>query len=368
MLTEEKEKEIGVDKDESKKKFALQWHITAKCSNSCEHCYLQETEKKRAEIRNELSLRECFEIINDFKKTTKAWDVDGRIYFTGGDPLLKKGFFKLVEYAREKGMEVGILGNPNLLDSQTALMLKEMGVFYYQVSIEGMKETHDRIRGEGSFEETLRAIEALNEAGISSNVMFTVSRENMDELIPTIKLVSKMEVSAFDFARLVPIGKGKQYKDDLIKPLEYRNLLINVLEEYKRQRRKGSKTFFGRKDHLWKLLYQELGLSFLPSREDRMLLSGCQMGIAGLTVVSDGTVYACRRLPIEVGKVPKEKIRNIFIDSENLNNLRDVEKMEKCSRCYLFSYCRGCPAVAYGLTGSYFSPDPQCWKEIEKEV
>jgi len=364
LLTEEKEKEVVAEKSESKRKFALQWHITAKCSNSCEHCYLQETEKKRAEIRNELSLKECFEIINDFKEATKAWNVNGRIYFTGGDPLLKKGFLKLVECAREKGMEVGILGNPNFLDSQTAMMLKEMGVFYYQVSLEGTKETHDRIRGNGSFEKTLKAIEALNEAGISSTVMFTVSKENIEELIPTIELVSQMEVSAFDFARLVPIGKGKQYKDNLIKPLEYRNLLINVLEEYKRQRKKGSKTFFGRKDHLWKLLYQELGISCFPYREDRMLLSGCQMGIAGLTVVSDGTVYACRRLPIEIGKVPEEKMRDIFIDAENLKDLRDVEKMEKCSKCNLFSYCRGCPAVAYGLTGSYFSPDPQCWKEI----
>lgn len=58
-------------------------------------------------------------------------------------------------------------------------------------------------------------------------------------------------------------------------------------------------------------------------------------------------------------------LKEIFINSKELNELRKVEKMEKCGKCDLLPYCRGCPAVAYAVNGSYFSLDPQCWKEIK---
>lgn len=349
---------------ESPRRFALQWHLTARCSNTCSHCYLRNTEEEKRELKNEMALGECFKIIDDFHETVTSWNVKGRIYFTGGDPLLKRGIFSLIEYSHKKGIDVGLLGNPSL-DYHIAKRLKDLGVFYYQVSIDGLEETHDAIRGKGSFQKTLEAIEILNKVGITSVVMFTLNRKNINELIPVINLVSQKNVSSFDFARLVPIGMGKSLEgDQVIQPQEYRDLLIRVLEEYKRLRKEGSQTFFGRKDNLWKLLYEDLGLSSFRARDDGLIVTGCQMGIAGMTIVSDGTVYVCRRLPIEIGKVPKQKLRDVFIDSKEINEVRDVGKMEKCSKCNLFTFCRGCPAVAYGFTGNYLSPDPQCWKEI----
>jgi radical SAM protein with 4Fe4S-binding SPASM domain len=61
--------------------------------------------------------------------------------------------------------------------------------------------------------------------------------------------------------------------------------------------------------------------------------------------------------------VPEQKIYDIFIKSKQLNNYRDFESMEKCGKCPLMPICRGCPAIAYAVNGSYFSPDPQCWRE-----
>ena len=74
-------------------------------------------------------------------------------------------------------------------------------------------------------------------------------------------------------------------------------------------------------------------------------------------------VYACRRFPSAIGKVPEQKIKNIFL-GKKMNYYRDLEKFEKCSKCDLKFTCRGCPAVAYGANGSFYAPDPQCWKVI----
>lgn len=349
--------------------FGLQWHLTAKCQQNCLHCYMRDESTYKGELKNELNYEDCLKIVDDFVQTAGAWGVRGNIHFSGGDPLLKPETVDLVKYASKAGLSVGILGNPNLLTHETASELKDAGLVRYQVSTDGMEQTHDKFRGrKGLFRDTLRAIKTLEDVGIRSVVMFTLSRVNANELIDVIRLVSEQRVTAFDFARLVPVGKGSQLREQMLTPSEYRTLLLEVLEEYIALQENGSKTRFGRKDHLWKLLYYELGLYKRPRHEEQNLVyDGCAIGNRTLTILADGTVYACRRLPVSVGKVPDESIREIFINSPRLNNMREIGRMEKCGQCELLNYCRGCPAVAYGNSGSYFAADPQCWKEVNEK-
>lgn len=362
--TEDVREKKNIKRERLPRFFTIQWHVTAKCPNKCAHCYLQESEGYKSEIKNELSLEKCFKIIDDFSVMTTAWGLQGRINFTGGDPLLKDEMIKLIDYAHDHNILMGILGNPELLDDKTVVCLKDHGVTSYQLSIDGMKETHDRLRRKGSFEKTLEGIRLLNKYNLRSVVMFTLSKENINDLISVINLVAKEKVSIFDFARIVPIGNGVQFKEQQIKPEEYRSLLLRVLEEYRRLKSNGCNTYFGRKDHLWRLLYKELGLLPALSEDRETIFHGCSIGIHFLTIVADGTVYPCRRLPIKIGEVPKQKLRDIFIGSAELNKMRQVERLEKCSKCDLLQYCRGCPAVAYGTSGNYFSADPQCWARI----
>jgi len=150
----------------------------------------------------------------------------------------------------------------------------------------------------------------------------------------------------------------------MLTPQEYRGLLLKVLEEYKCLQENGCRTYFGRKDHLWRLLYQELGLLKPLPKKKETIYNGCGIGSSILTILADGTVYACRRLPVEIGKVPEQSIKEIFINSPEHNKMRQVEKMQKCSNCELMQFCRGCPAVAYATHGDYMASDPQCWKEV----
>ncbi|MBI2472013.1 MAG: radical SAM protein [Planctomycetes bacterium] len=345
--------------------FTLQWHITAKCDQDCMHCYRYAKPTYEQELKNELSYEDCCKIIDDFSNTFNTYGMPTRINFTGGDPLLRKDIFDLIVYARKKEIDVGILGNPNYLDYETTKKLKDIGVSSYQVSIDGLEETHDRLRGrKGLFKDTIRAIHALENVGIRSVVMFTLSRENANELIGVIHTVAKEGVSIFDFARIVSIGAGEQFREQTLTSQEYKRLLLQVLEEYRCLQENGNKTYFGRKDHLWKLLYQELGLLKPFPKDKETIYSGCGIGSSILTILADGTVYACRRLPVEIGKVPEQSIRDIFINSSEHNKMRQVEKMRKCSKCELVQFCRGCPAVAYATHRDYMAPDPQCWKEI----
>ncbi|MCL6500999.1 MAG: radical SAM protein, partial [Candidatus Pacearchaeota archaeon] len=247
------------------------------------------------ELKNELSLNDCIKIIDDFAKTMDAWEIRGRINFTGGNPLLNKNIFKLIDYANKKGIFVGLMGNPYYLSLKIAKKLKQLGVQRYQLSLDGLEKTHDMLRKKGSFKATVHALKILKKAKIPSVVMFTLSKLNKNELIPLIRFLNN-KVDIFDFARLVPEGKGKQLKKEILSPQEHKELLFKILEEYRLLNNKNSKTHFGRKDHLWKLLYKEIGI--LRPTNDKRILDGCSIGARLLVILTDGKVMACRRLPI----------------------------------------------------------------------
>lgn len=357
----------NISANEKEFEFTLQWHLTAKCDYHCQHCYMYDSSTYKQELENELEYKTCLKIIDDFYKSINHWGIPGRINFTGGDPLLKDRFFDILEYANGKRITTGILGNPTHLDYKTAKKLKEAGVSHFQISIDGMEETHDKLRGKkGSFKEAIRAIHILEDVAIPSVVMFTLSKINVNELISVINLVSKEGASGFDFARVVPIGKGINLKEQMLTPQEYRALLLRVIEEYKLLKESGFRTHFGRKETLWTLLYQELGLLKPLSNNKEIIYSGCSVGWGTMAILADGTVLACRRLPVVIGKVPRQSIRRIFVNSKVLNIMRDYASMRKCGKCELVQFCRGCPAVSYGASGDFRSEDPQCWMKMEK--
>lgn len=345
--------------------FAIQWHITAKCDQRCKHCYMYDSPFYESEMKNELSFDDCKKILDDYVQTINRWKVKGTIFFSGGDPLLREDFFDILKYAQNKRLyQIGVMGNSYHLDKPTALKLREYGVSVYQISLDGMRETHDFFRKPGSFDDTLRGYEVLKEAGINPTCMFTVSKLNMGELLDVIRLVGEIGLSAFDFDRLVPVGAGEKLREEMIKPEEYKALLMEVEEEYRRLEAKGCKTQFGHKDNLWWLLEERRGANVelppLPSGCEVHM--GCLIGWAGISILSDGSAMACRRLPVVIGKLPEQTISEIFIDSPVLNEMRDIHRIEKCGGCKNVSNCRGCRAISYGASGGdYFAKDPQCW-------
>lgn len=352
-------------KEKLEKYFTLQWHVTAKCDQRCKHCYLFDKSYKK-EIENELSYQECIKVIDDFERTLKVWNIKGRISFSGGDPLLRKDFLKLAGYARKKNIDIVILGNPYHINNKTARKLKKLGISRYQISIDGMQKKHDFFRRPGSFKDSVRALKCLKKHKIKTAVMFTLSKANAEELIKVIRFVSKLGVDEFDFSRFVPVGENKDFSS-IIKGKEYEKLLLSVAKEYEELKKQGVKTKFGSKESLWKLLYYGLGKLKKFPEDKKTIFGGCSLGSRGLTILADGTVYACRRLPIKIGKVPEQSIRDIFLNSRVLKKLRNLNNYEKCKNCKLRQFCRGCPAVAYSLKNNQFAPDSSCWKMLKNK-
>ncbi len=338
--------------------FAFQWHITDECDQRCKHCYIfSECENKKIDSMTWEEIQKTFSNCLDFCET---FGRTPHFYLTGGDPILHKNFWQLLELFRKNNFPFTIMGNPFHLDENVCKKLKSFGCKKYQMSIDGMKATHDFFRKPGSFDCTLEKIPVIKSAGIRSAIMTTVSKKNISEVPQIIDAVAGL-ADIFAFARYCPTSSEKSVG---ISPLEYRNFLKVCHKKFSDYEAAGCETYFNRKDHLWTLFEFEEKIFKIPDdAEKNIIYGGCNCGNSHLTILPNGNVLACRRVAdSKVGNVFEDKLADIWLDE--MEKFRDFDKFKKCSRCELLAWCRGCPAVATGTTGNFYDADPQCWKEI----
>ncbi len=342
-----------------KQYFSFQWHITDECDQRCKHCYIfsQNNGKKVDAV--------TWEQMQDLvANCCDMCEMYGRLpyfYITGGDPILHPDFWRLLALLKEREIPFTIMGNPFHLTDEVCGRMKACGCQKYQLSIDGMRETHDWFRKPGSFDCTLEKIACIKNAGIRSVVMTTVSGVNIREVPAIIDTVVKYGVDVFAFARYCPTGEEK---DIGITPKEYRRLLAVCDKKFRAYEAAGCSTWFNKKDHLWTLYEYETGGFKIPkTAREGMIYDGCNCGNCHLTILPTGDLYACRRVQnSKVGNAFEDRIADLWVCE--MEAWRDYKKFKKCSRCELLAWCRGCPAVASGAHGDFYDADPQCWKEV----
>ena len=342
-----------------KQYFSFQWHITDECDQRCKHCYIfSEDNCKKLDQMTWKQMKETFYNCLDFCKVYHRLPY---FYITGGDPILHPDFWKLLGLMKENGIPFTILGNPFHLNDENCRKMKEYGCEKYQLSLDGMRETHDWFRKPGSFDITLEKIDCIKKAGIRAVILTTVSGTNIDEIPDIIDTVAAHGADVFAFARYCPTSEEK---DVGIEPLRYRKLLEDCDRKFKEYEAAGCKTYFNKKDHLWTLYEYETGEFQIPkAAEEGMIYGGCNCGNCHLTILPTGDIYACRRVQnSKVGNVFTDRIADVWLCQ--MEQYRDYTKFKKCAKCELLAWCRGCPAVASGQDGNFYAADPQCWKEV----
>jgi sulfatase maturation enzyme AslB (radical SAM superfamily) len=120
------------------------YHITLKCNLSCQHCYASSS--PNVEDARELSTLESSRFIRNFANSSGLF-----IDFTGGEALLREDIYDQLSLARSLGLRVSLLSNGKLITPKTTERLKS-SVHEVTISIDGSKDTHDKIRGEGAYD------------------------------------------------------------------------------------------------------------------------------------------------------------------------------------------------------------------------
>lgn len=334
--------------------FGLQWHLTNECDQRCQHCYIWQKHEKEG-LHSTPTIEQCQMVVGDFISFCNEMNVSPHLSITGGDPLLYPLIWDVLEEIRQKGIIFTILGNPFHLNSEIAKKLKKLGCVSYQMSLDGLEKTHDSLRKRGSFKATLSALPVLHDAGIRSMIMSTVSLLNYKELPTVARICVEHKVGNFAFSRYCPTHGDTEYN---MPPQLYRQFLADMWQVYSELVDCG--TNFSLKDHLWVAFLYEEGLYKLCKEKD-IVLDGCNCAIKHMTLLPNGTVYACRRFDSMVGKIGQQTFKEIFLSPE-MEEYRKIEKLAGCRNCELLNYCRGCHAVSAGTMGNFFDKDPQCWR------
>jgi radical SAM protein with 4Fe4S-binding SPASM domain len=351
--------------------FLVVWNYTNACNLRCRHCY-QHADKPAPD---ELTTEERFEVVDQLDENSVS-----ALAFSGGEPLMRKDFFEIAQYAHDKGMYISVATNGTLLTNEVLNRLKKSGVEYAEVSLDGAtKETHDFFRGvNGAFDRTVQGIKNAVKAGLFTCIAVTATKHNIDEIPKIINFGKKLGVKRVIVFNFIPTGRGKEIisvdlspieREDLLKFL-YKELTYGGLEvictapQFSRvcmeQSLRNNKDIFS-PTHF---AAQDFG-----GKANELLdfLGGCGAGRLYCAIQPNGLVTPCVFMPIVVGDLRKRSLKEIWDTSKVMDDLRDRTRLKgRCGHCEYKNFCGGCRARAYGYYGDYLAPDPGCIKELEE--
>jgi radical SAM protein with 4Fe4S-binding SPASM domain len=348
-LQKEEQRDKKVEDVHVNDEFYFQWHITERCNQRCVHCYHENYNREK-----ELDRKQLLDAAEKMLTAAAKWDKYATFSFTGGEPLIRKDeLFEIAGYLddHERAAYYDILTNGSLFDDSLISSVSRLKKLRrVQLSLEGSTpEINDHIRGKGSFQKTISAIKKLKDAGLTVSIMTTISRLNAEDILPLIELLEREGVDTFALERFIPEGQGKQMADEVLSPGEIRRVFESVYKVGKVPR------------PMRILMYRPL--FGLLDGQDPTVGAMCSVGTNALTIMHDGTILPCRRLPIPIGNILVDSLFKIWYNSPLLWEIRNPSNLKgKCKYCELLPICRGCRAAAFAKIGDYLAEDPQCWK------
>jgi len=353
------------------KKPVVVWNVTRRCNLKCVHCYSQ---SQNIDYPDELTTEEGKALIDDLARFGAPV-----ILFSGGEPTIRKDLFELAEYARDRGMRAVISTNGTLITKEMAKKLKEIGLSYVGVSLDGMRETNDKFRGVvGAFDAALRGIHNCMEEGIKVGLRFTMNRRNAQDIPQIFRLLEKERIPRICFYHLVYAGRGTSLVKEDLTHEETRKVVDLIMDETKRLHDKGFPAEVLTVDNHADGPYLYLRLKKEdPERAEEVLeLLKMNQGNSsgnGIGCVSwDGEVYADQFWRhYSFGNVRQRPFSEIWTDLSNplMAKLKDKRPHVKgrCAKCRWLDICGGNFRVrAEAVTGDLWAPDPACYLTDEE--
>ena len=184
----------------------LEFQITDRCNLRCRHCYIGDG------LHQDLPIKKILKILKEFE------EIQGlRLLLSGGEPLLHPQFWKINEILREYPFRSILLSNGTMITREVA---KKFRVHEVQISLDGMKEGHESIRGDGTFEKTLLAIDHLQEASIRVSIATMIHQGNIKEFDVLAALIQSKNIGEWNVDLPCIEGRFKENQDLWVPPSE----------------------------------------------------------------------------------------------------------------------------------------------------
>ncbi len=353
------------------KPFIVFWEVTRACLLACKHCRAKAQRKPHP---NELKLEECYDLIDQLKKWNPI------LIVTGGDPLMRRDLFEILEYA--DGMRIAIAFSGTKLATEEKLKrFYDLGIARIAVSIDGSNsEIHDYFRGKtGTFEISMKILDMAREIGLSTQINTTVTRYNIHDLPNIMRICIDKEVDMWDVFFVVPTGRAK--KELMPSAREFEDVMCWLYDVSKRTPlnvKSSAGCHFRRIEFM-----RDRGMYDIPHGKtyyelvkrlegfEKEIVAGRSMALKRILGITDGRgmlfishvgdVYPSGFLPLKAGNVRENSLKEIYNESKIFQDLKDPERLKgKCGRCQFKHICGGSRARAYAIFGDYLMQEPKC--------
>lgn len=315
--------------------------ITARCNNTCKHCFINLPVDDRKAKEKELSFDEIMKIADEAISLGALWCL-----ITGGEPLLRKDFFEIYHSLKKKGLLVSVFTNATLVTEKHIKLFKKYPPREIEVSVYGVnKETYEGVtKRVGSFTEFIRGLNLLLENGVKVGLKTMILRSNVHEMHEIARFCRDKCKNYFRFDPFLHLRiDGNQKRNDEIKSERLSPEEILILEQSDPERFKSLKK-----------LCDEIFIQ--QSNSSSNYLFQCGAGINSFTMSYEGGFHLCSSLhhldciyDLKKGSL-SDAMQNFVPKVRNLR-IKNKLFLESCHSCSLVNLCMMCPALAHLETG-----------------
>ncbi len=317
----------------------VQLDLTYRCNERCVHCYLDHHD------HGEMSTAEIKLLLNEM--------ADAGVFIltlSGGEILLRKDFFAIVEHARQLMFCVKLKTNAILIGEREAQRLRDLAVESIQVSIYSDRpEVHDGITlVPGSLKRSLDAIRFLKGQGLNVTIANVLMRQNRSDYLEVQALAGELGVEYTLDPTITPMMDGDRsivglnVDSTALRDLFQDSSLVGDVDEF----------------------------CAIPAElnQDDLEAIPCSAGHTACYISPYGDVFPCVQFPLPTGNVRRERFIDIWRHSSQMNEVRSirVKDLPTCSSCTHASACSRCPGLAY-MEGNMRGPSSQdCEKSFAR--
>lgn len=340
------------------------WEVTLKCDLACHHCGSRAGKARP----NELTTAECIDIVKQLAALGCR-----EVTIIGGEAYLRSDWVDIIRAIRDHGMDPTMTtGGRNLTEARVKAAA-DAGLLGVSVSLDGLEDTHDRIRGfKGSYRAALEAMKRLKSHGIAVGCNTQINALSWRQLPELMNVIIDQGVTHWQVQLTVAMGNAVEHPELLLQPYELAELYPMLAGLYTSGFERGllmvpgnNIGYFGPYEHLWRGGHDRTGHWI-----------GCNAGQNTIGIEADGTIKGCPSLPTKGytgGNIRDRALEDIWVNAPELNFTRDrtVNDLSgRCKSCYYADVCRGgcswTTTVLFGQAGN----NPFCHHrvlELQKE-
>lgn len=326
--------------------YFIDWAITAQCNLNCRHC--------RGMAEEGLSHKRARQLVSEIAELKPGW-----VIIEGGEPLLRKDLFLVLELLQCQGLETHLITNGMLLTSEIMAKLKRLRV-KVMISIDGATSaTYEAIRQGANFEKVVKSARRCAEEGLLEAINFTILKKNYTEIPQILALAQSIGVTMVTFIGLKPC---QYYPEELLTPQQCGQAIKLACQA-------GQETgieFYFDEPFFWAITKEWELPAKMPAESAGILFPATTACIFGeyLFIEPSGEVKPCSFAQMVVGNVNQKPLGEIWrevLASPFFRQIKDIKSRSgHCRSCKYFADCMGCRSRTFILTVDWFAADPCC--------